>query len=51
MRSKRLPLLALLALAGPFAAQAEGPRVALVHGSYGDYRHRDDYDAVMKQLG
>jgi hypothetical protein len=51
MRSNCVPLLALLALAGPLAAQAEGPRVALVHGSFGNYRHRDDYDAVMKQLG
>lgn len=30
---------------------AEPVRVALVHGSYGNFRHRDDYDGVMKQLG
>lgn len=30
---------------------AAAPRVALVHGSYGNFRHRNDYDSVMKHLG
>lgn len=33
------------------AATAEGPRVALLHGSYANFRHRDDYDGAMQQLG
>ena len=32
-------------------AVAEVPRVALVHGSYGNFSHRDDYAAVAKELG
>ncbi|NPV47954.1 MAG: hypothetical protein HPY69_13420 [Armatimonadetes bacterium] len=36
----------LVSLAG-----AEEPRVALLHGSYGNFRHRDDYDGAMQQLG
>ena len=27
------------------------PRVALVYSDFGDFRHRDDYDARMKELG
>jgi len=27
------------------------PRVALIYSDYGNYRHRDDYDARMKALG
>ena len=29
----------------------EAPRIALVYSDYGDFRHRDDYDAKMKSLG
>lgn len=42
--------LALL-LAASCAFAAEPVRVALVHGSYSNFRHRDDYDGVMKELG
>lgn len=27
------------------------PRVALIYSDFGDFRHRDDYDAVFKSLG
>jgi hypothetical protein len=30
---------------------ADDPRIALVHGSFGNFRHRDDYDAVTRELG
>ena len=33
------------------ALAADAPRVALLHGSYGNFRHRDDYDGVMRELG
>lgn len=32
-------------------AAAESPRVALLHGSYANFRHRDDYDGLIQQLG
>lgn len=44
-----LAMLCLLAVS--LARAAEPVRVALVHGSFGNYRHRDDYDAVTKALG
>jgi hypothetical protein len=49
-----LLMIALLPLAGGHPAAAEPPaalRVALLHGSYSNYRHRDDYDEAMKSLG
>jgi len=33
------------------APQAPRPRVALLYSDYGDFRHRDDYDARLKALG
>ncbi|MEI6500383.1 MAG: hypothetical protein WCP21_05070, partial [Armatimonadota bacterium] len=50
---RRVSLVSLLslALAVSLADAAEPVRVALVHGSYGNFRHRDDYDGVMKDLG
>lgn len=50
---KRLGLgCAVVSILVAAAAQADGPvRVALVHGSFGNFRHRDDYDGVMKTLG
>ena len=40
-----------LAVGGVSSAEGVAPRVALIHGSFDNYRHRDDYDAVMKELG
>lgn len=39
----------LVTLTGVTAA--EPARVALLHGSFGNYRHRDDYDGVARELG
>ena len=53
---QRLCVLAVLAglLITGFAQCQEvigTPRVALVYSDYGDFRHRDDYDAKFRQLG
>ncbi|MBM3475300.1 MAG: hypothetical protein FJX75_18720 [Armatimonadetes bacterium] len=43
------PCLSLVALliGGAAFGQDEGPRVALLYSDYGDFRHRDDYDARL----
>ena len=41
-------LLCLTSLAPPTIAP---PRVALLHSGYGEFRHRDDYDAKLRGLG
>lgn len=44
-------LLLLLCLLPSLGSAADTVRVALVHGSFGNFRHRDDYDATLKSLG
>ncbi|MBC7287479.1 MAG: hypothetical protein H5T86_05420, partial [Armatimonadetes bacterium] len=43
------PLLAFISAVSP--PTVGPPRVALVYSDYGNFRHRDDYDAVMSSLG
>jgi len=44
--------LTLTALTGAIAAEILAtPRVALLYSDFGDFRHRDDYDAKMAALG
>ena len=35
----------------PVAAEPSGPRIALLYSDHGDFRHRDDYDGRLADLG
>ncbi|MGQ9732820.1 MAG: hypothetical protein ACUVX8_16300, partial [Candidatus Zipacnadales bacterium] len=39
-----------LSVTGPIFA-ANSPRVALIYSDYGEFRHRDDYDALLNDMG
>ena len=49
MVKARLTVAILGMLAG--VAAAEPPRIALIYSDYGDFRHRDDYDARLADMG
>ena len=49
-----VPALALIGSLAAYAVQptsTQHPRVAVVYSDYGNFRHRDDYDGKMRQLG